>query len=70
MAEDTGPIVAAKRPSKAQLKAGERVFWRRCGRFAHAGHQPTPYFQPSDLTTWKKAMAELSGVAFGRAGVT
>ena len=60
--------------------AGNAIGWRAAqglGRFFQAstelmqilartcGHRALNQFTLSDLTTWKKAIAELSGVAFG-----
>ena len=50
MSEEAVPIIAAKRPGKTSLKAGEKYFWCRCGRSAkqpfcdgsHRGTSLTP----------------------------
>jgi len=46
MADDRKPIIAAKKPAKANLKAGEKHFWCACGRsksqpFCDGSHRGT-----------------------------
>ena len=55
-------VIAARRPAKVELKAGEEYFWCRCGRSANQ-----PYCDGSHAVTSFKPLkftAEESGEAF------
>jgi hypothetical protein len=54
------PIIADRKPKSVTLM---KVLARACG------HEHLSQFEHRDLSTWKKEMAELSGVAFAGVGL-
>lgn len=52
------PIVADNKPVKKSLTRGEAYFFCACG------HEALSKFNHDDLATWKRDMADLSGVRY------
>ncbi len=61
MAHDSGlsrPAVAGRKPKAVTIEAGRDYHWCACG------HRNLSEFDGNDIATWKRVMAELSGISF------
>ena len=61
MAHDSGlsgPAVAGTKPKAVTIEAGRDYLWCACG------HRHLSEFNGNDITTWKRDMAELTGISF------
>ncbi len=61
MAHDSGlsgPAIAGTKPKAMTIEAGRDYRWCACG------HRHLSKFNGNNITTWKRDMAELSGISF------
>lgn len=52
------PIVADDKPRAVPLEPGETYHWRACG------HDHLNQFDGDDSATWKKEIADLTGISY------
>jgi hypothetical protein len=71
MAHDSGlsgPAVAGTKPKAVMIEAGRDYHWCACHwcacHWCACGHRHLSEFNGNDITTWKRDMAELSGISF------